>query len=540
MTALANFAMLSHGWQRVLLMIVAGALAALSAAPLFILPALFIALPVLVWTLDGAEKRTGWRRFFGPAFGAGFFFGLGYFCVSVHWVGAAFFVDGGILIGLMPLAVLALAAVLALFWAFGISLAHLFWTGGASRIVTLATGLALAEFARGHLFTGFPFNLLGYALTANEQMMQAASLLGVYGLTFVAALIAATPALVWPATERTLVARLVPLFLAIGVIALQVGYGQYRIAQTETTPIEGINLRVVQPVVSQDLKWQAFAREEIVTRMMDLSAMRTTPEDSGLDDVTHLIWPEAALPFFLSEQPEYLARIARMLPEDTVLLTGAPREPYATGGAVPADAVPFNSILAINSAGEVVSSYDKTHLVPIGEYLPFKNLFAALGITQFVPGSDGWAPGDARRLISLPGSPAIMPLICYEAVYSAGLGAVADDADFILVVTNDAWFDGTIGPAQHFHHARLRTVEEGMSMVRAANSGISAIIDPLGRVTARIAEREVGTLKGAPDARLAPTFFAQWGHIPFLVLLGLGGSIALIAKFRARRAGHFF
>lgn len=539
MTALAEFAMLSHGWRRALLLVLAGAVAALSAAPLFFLVALFLALPVLVWALDGAERRKGFAaKLFGPAFRIGFFFALGYFAASLHWIGAAFLIDGGLLVYAAPFGVLGLAAILALFWGFGTALAHLFWSSGAGRIFGLATFLSLAEFARGHLFTGFPFNLLGYALTANVEMMQAASLVGVYGLTFAAIVLAATPALVWPAAERSLIARLVPLFAAFAVIAVQIGWGNARLNAIATAPREDMVLRIIQPVVPQDIKWQTFAREEIVTRLIDLSTMRAHPEDAGLDDVTHLIWPEAALPFFLSEEPQYLARIARALPEGLWLLTGAPREPYGTDGQIVPGAKPFNSILAFNSDGEVVTSYDKTHLVPFGEYLPFQEQLSQFGLKQFVTGNEGWAAGDARRLMQLGDGPAFLPLICYEAVYSGGLGAPVGEAEFILVLTNDAWFDGTIGPAQHFHHARLRAVEQGLAMVRAANSGISAIVDPLGRIDAMLSEGEIGAIKRAPALPLAPTVFARWSQLPFLVLLVLGFGLALGARLgQGKRLG---
>src|SRR5690606_37257555 len=194
------FAMLAHGWRRLLLLVVAGAVAGLSAAPVFFLVALFLAMPVLVWALDGAERGRSLRgAVFGPAFRIGTAFGFGSFAVSLHWIGAAFFVDGGWLLALMPFAVAGLALLLAVFWGFGTALAHVFWSAGTGRIVALAVGLTLAELARGYLFTGFPFNLVGYALTANGEMMQAASLVGVYGLSFIAILVSATPALVWPA-----------------------------------------------------------------------------------------------------------------------------------------------------------------------------------------------------------------------------------------------------------------------------------------------------------------------------------------------------
>ena len=193
MTWLAETAMLSHGWRRFLLLVLAGAIAGLSIPPWFIVPALFVSFPVWVWCLDGAERQRGWRRLFGPAFTIGFAFGWGYFTVAFHWLGAAFFVEGGVMIALMPFAILALAAMIAFFWGVGSAVAHLFWSHGPWRIVTLATFVTIAEWLRGHVLTGFPFDLLGYALTPTDEMMQITSVIGIYGLTLVAALLAMTP-----------------------------------------------------------------------------------------------------------------------------------------------------------------------------------------------------------------------------------------------------------------------------------------------------------------------------------------------------------
>ena len=187
MTWLAETVMLSHGWRRWLILVVAGAIAAASVPPFFLLPALFLALPVWVWALDGAERIRGWRSLVGPAFRIGFAFGWGYFTVAFHWLGAAFLLEGGLYLITMPFAILALAALIALFWGLASALAHLCWSHGLWRIVTLTAFLGLAEYARGTLFSGFPFDLLGYALTATNEMMQLASIIGVYGLTLLAA-----------------------------------------------------------------------------------------------------------------------------------------------------------------------------------------------------------------------------------------------------------------------------------------------------------------------------------------------------------------
>ena len=531
--------MLSHGWRRFLLLVAAGAIGGLSVPPFYILPALFLTMPVWVWCLDGAERLPGWRKLLGPAFSIGFAYGLGYFTVAFHWLGAAFFVDGGIMLVLMPFAILALAATIALFWGLASALAHLLWSGGALRIVTLATFLSLAEWARGHFFSGFPFDLLGYALAANDEMSQLASVVGVYGLTALAALLSMTPALVWPADQRSLTRRLVPFFLSLGVIAAQIGYGHYRLAATPVTARTDMRMRIIQPMVLEHADWTEAKPAEIIGKLIDLSQTKTGPNDPGLSTVTQIVWPESSLPFFLSDYPDALARVAQMLPKNGLLLTGAPREQYdpsVTAGATTAEERPaYNSLIAVNDHGEIVASYDKSHLVPFGEYLPFPELFGAFGLKQFVPGADGWQAGDGRRLMGLPNGPPFLALICYEAIFSGDLGPDTSKAQFILNITNDAWFDGSVGLAQHADHARLRAVEEGLPMVRVANSGETMVIDPLGRVTQSLPQEQIGLLDVVPANRLSGTIFTRLGYWPFAgaMLLGL-----VLAWASGRRRKH--
>lgn len=534
MQRLANSIMLAHGWRRIVMLVGAGAVAGLSVSPFFFLPTLFVGLPVLVWALDGAEKGVGWRWFFGAAFSIGFWFGLGYFILAIHWIGIAFFAEGNWIPFLAPFAVLLLAAVLALFWAFATAVAHLLWSDSPFRIVMLAGALALGEFARGHLFTGFPFDLLGYSLTANEQMMQAASVFGVYGLSFVAPLVAATPALIWPALDRPLGRRLGPFFVALGVLAAQLSFGAFRLATTEVEMRDDMRVRMVQPNIDESAEWQASDGDFVFNRLIEASEAVTGPNSQGLSTITHLIWPESAFPFYLSKKPEALARIARLLPPETLLVTGAPRlDPEDVF-----EQTAHNAIVAINSDGEIVAAYDKSHLVPFGEYLPFAAFFAQFGITQFVPGNNGWVPGGPRRLMKPPGTPPLLPLICYEAVFSGDLGPVAD-AQFLLNLTNDGWFDGSFGKAQHFHHARLRAVEEGKPMIRLANTGVSAVIDPLGQIMVFLPPDQVGIADFVPPRPIAATSFAVWRHAPLFFVLFLvfaGGFVQTIR--RGRRAGH--
>jgi apolipoprotein N-acyltransferase len=292
------------------------------------------------------------------------------------------------------------------------------------------------------------------------------------------------------------------------------------------TPRDDFNVRLVQPIITEHSNWAAANPPEIVSRLIEV-----TGDLSGKDAV---VWPESVFPFFLSTYPEALSRIARLLPPETTLLTGAPREPELLSDD-PAQNPGYNSILAVNSDGEIVATYDKAHLVPFGEYLPFAGFWRLFGITQFVPGTAGWAPGDGRRLVSPPGLPSFIALICYEAIFSGDLGADPAKAVFILNVSNDEWFDGTIGPAQHAHHALLRAVETGLPLLRSTNSGVTFAADPLGRVTAQLAPGQPGFIDVVPATPVEPTVFDRFGNWPFLALLALGVLAALLTRTRRPR-----
>ena len=235
-------------------------------------------MPLWIWCLDGAERETGFGRIFGPAFHIGFSFGFGYFLVSLHWIGFAFLDGAGWSIYAMPFSLGALAAVLAIYWGLASALAHLFWSNNWSRIIALSVFLAVAEYLRGHLFTGFPFNLLGYALTANETMMQIASIIGVYGMTLMATIMAFSLSLIWPADERTLTTRLVPLFGVLALLAIQLGYGQYRLITNEQSMRDDMRLRLIQPGITQAQKWQIGGPQFVLDRMIDLSTTQTGPK----------------------------------------------------------------------------------------------------------------------------------------------------------------------------------------------------------------------------------------------------------------------
>jgi apolipoprotein N-acyltransferase len=488
----AHAVVLAFGWRRAALAFAAGALGTLGLAPIDAWPLLFVSFPVLVLLIDGA----GAGRLGGVMSAAisGWWFGFGYFLAGLYWIGFAFLVDAKTFAWLMPFAVVALPAALALFPALGLGLARALWTRGATRILTLALALTASEWLRGHLLSGFPWNAFGYALTGPPGLAQSAGLLGLWGLTFFAVYLFASPAVLFDDLPQT-PARWAPPLAALAVLVGLFGYGTARLSSTPTAFVPGVHLRIMQPNLPQDDKFNYAARTRVMERYLALSDRATGPDAMGIKDVTHLIWPESAFPFFLTRQPDALAQIADLLPPRTVLITGAARlAERSAGGASRA----YNSIYVIDHDGSILGVYDKVHLVPFGEYLPFQHFVESLGVMQLTKMPGGFLAGEHRGELKLPGAPAVLPLICYEIVFPDEVAAAPGSPGWMLNLTNDGWFGVSPGPYQHFRQAQVRAIEQGLPLVRAANTGISAVTDALGRI---IKELPLGT-EGVLDAPL--------------------------------------
>ena len=274
---------------------------------------------------------------------------------------------------------------------------------------------------------------------------------------------------------------------------------------------KGVRLRIMQPNLQQDEKFNYSQKQQVMSRYLALSDRASGPQATGVRDVTHLIWPESAFPFFLTREPDALAQIAALLPEGTVLITGAVRAPETAPDAAVTRA--YNSIYVIDHDGSILSVYDKVHLVPFGEYLPFQDFLEQLGLMQLTKVRGGFIPGDRRRAMSVPRAPNFLPLVCYEIIFPGEAVPRGERPGWMLNLTNDGWFGISAGPYQHFQQARVRAIEEGLPLVRAANTGISAVVDPLGRV---IKSLPLGT-EGILDARLPPlppTIFERVGDGP--------------------------
>jgi apolipoprotein N-acyltransferase len=525
---IASAIILAWGWKRAAIALIAGAVSALAMAPFNAWPVLFLSFPVMVWLIDGA----GAGRMHGvPAAAmAGWWFGLGYFVPGLYWIGYAFLVDAPTFAWLMPFAILGLPAYLALFTALSFALARLIWTSDASRVLALAAGLTIGEWLRGHLLTGFPWNAFGYALTEPLALAQTASLIGLWGLTFLSVAIFASPAVLIDGGSRTRRPWLAPAIAAALLLAMGV-YGVIRLAQQPTRQVAGVKLRIMQPNLSQDARFNYAAKPDVMRKYLALSDRATGPQSSGVRDVNVLIWPESAFPFFLTREADAMAQIAELLPKGTVLITGAVRAPELPPGVRITRA--YNSIYIIDHDGSVLSVYDKLHLVPFGEFLPFQEWMEKLGFVQLTKVQGGFIPGLRRKTMDVPGAPRMLPLICYEAVFPGDIGSHDDRAGWMINLTNDGWFGISTGPYQHLQQARLRAIEEGLPLVRAANTGVSAVIDPVGRIVARLGLGVEGVLDSRLPSPIAPTIYARIGDMPAAVFV----AVAMVVVIRRRATG---
>ena len=518
---------LAWGWKRAAIALVAGALSALAMAPFNAWPVLFLTFPVMVWLIDGAG--AGGLRGIPAAAMAGWWFGLGYFVPGLYWIGYAFLVDAPTFAWLMPFAVLGLPAYLALFTAFGFALARLIWTRDASRVIALAASLTLSEWLRGHVLTGFPWNAFGYALTEPLALAQTASLIGLWGLTFLAVAIFASPAVLIDGSSRGRNPWVAPVMALLLLIAMGI-FGVVRLGLQPTATVANVKLRIMQPNLQQDVRFNYSAKPEVMQKYLTLSDRASGPQSTGVRDASILIWPESAFPFFLTREADAMAQIAELLPKGTTLITGSVRAPDLPPGTRITRA--YNSIYIIDDEGNVLSIYDKLHLVPFGEYLPFQDWMEKLGFVQLTKVQGGFIPGTRRRTMEIPNAPRALPLICYEAIFPGNVAARDDRPGWIVNLTNDGWFGISTGPYQHLQQARLRAIEEGLPVVRAANTGISAVIDPMGRVVARLGLGVEGVLDSGLPSAIAPTIYARSGDIPAAIIVGA----ALIFVIRRRLA----
>ena len=522
LTALALTLGAATGWRRWVLAAALGALAAAALPPVHALPLLLLSFTGLVWLIH--TSRSPWRAAL-----AGWCFGFAHFIAGIYWIAAALLTDPSRFGWLVVPSVLGLSAGFALFPALAAFAARLPALPIAGRVLALAVAWTAAEWLRGTVLGGFPMNLMGTVWAPSLGMIQGAALAGVYGLSFVTVLAAAAPAaLAVPRADERPGRRpwLLPA-AAFGLLAaLWVG-GQARLALAPDRAATDIQLRLVQANVDQTLKWREGAREAALVRHVQLSRR------PGFETADLVIWPEAAATFYIDESAPVRAFVAQAAPPGGLLLTGAPRRTRSAGRAIAF----WNSLHALTPAGAIAATYDKHHLVPFGEYVPLR---AVLPLPLLAYGAHDHSPGPGPRTLRLPGVPPFSPLICYEAIFpgaAVARGMAPDERPaWLLNITNDAWFGHTAGPYQHFQAARMRAVEEGLPLVRAANTGISAVVDAYGRVVGRLGLGEAGVLDAPlPPALSGRTPMARLGMWTLAILLLLAATAVLVLDVRWRR-----
>jgi apolipoprotein N-acyltransferase len=486
------------GWRRLLSAFLFGVVAVAAQPPVHFLPALLIAFPGLVWLLDGAPNSRS-------AFGVGWMFGAGYFAAGLYWVANALLVDAARFAWMIPFAVLGLSFGLGLFIGAMAVLARKVWSPGIGRILALAAAWTFFEWVRGTILTGFPWNPVGNVWVAAPPVLQSAAWVGVYGLSAVTVFAAAGLAMFGSPAGRQRRWG-VPGIALIFLIAIA---GVLRLADAPRDDVPGVTLRIVQPNIAQRDKWLPENRARNYARHLVLSG------DRGDGRATHVIWPETAAPFSVSTDAARRAVMRRAVPPQGLLLTGAVRLERQDGRVIRV----WNSLVAVDDAAEVAAVYDKHHLVPFGEYMPLREY---LPLEKITAGALDFSAGPGPRTLRLPGLPAVSPLICYEVIFPGRVLDRADRPSWLLNITNDGWFGISAGPHQHFASARLRAVEEGLPVVRAANTGISGVIDSYGRVVARLGLDRAGALdSGLPLASASRTLFSRYGN-------GIPGTMVLL------------
>nr|WP_272210552.1 apolipoprotein N-acyltransferase [Marinicella sp. W31]MDC2876446.1 apolipoprotein N-acyltransferase [Marinicella sp. W31] len=480
---LARYFQSLRSWHRRFALFACGALATFALAPFGLLPVMFVAMPALVWMMDGAlDAKTGQQRLLA-GFACGWWFGFGYFVFGLWWLGVALLKEASLYAWALPLAVLGFPAALALFYGLAGAMAARFWAKGPLRLVALAAALTLVEWLRGHMASGFPWNAIAYTAIPVPLLMQSVRLTGLYVMGGLAVFIFASPVLV--ADPR---GRFIGLSVSLMLVAGDLGYGWYRLNTADDNAERSINFRLVQPAIEEQAWRSSEGRADIFARLIALS---TRPAEPGAPEPDVIVWPESTLPFLLEERPDARTAIGEMLKPGQVLILGAAQ----FAGRKP-DGWPefYNAIYVLDDSGQTVSVAGKTHLVPFGEYLPFEDFFRSIGLAALTALPGSYVPADNRQMLILPDGLTLFPLVCYEASFPRLVAGQTAGTAALLNLTYDAWFGRTPGPYQHFGQARLRAVETGKMLIRVGENGVTAIIDSRGNILDRLPFDRPGVL----------------------------------------------
>lgn len=469
------------------LMAGAGILSAFALAPYYILPFMFVGLAYLFHTINTAHSKK-------EAIFYAFIYGFGFGAVSMGWLSNALMIDGGTFMWLIPLVWIGMGLFFGLFYALPAMLA-MFAVSGVRRLLAFAGWFVIFEWVRSWFLTGFPWNLVGSIWNASLPILQSASVWGVYGLTLLTILAFGAGGLL---PKRR------PLYIMFGGLVLLYICGLWRLYDAVPENVWGVKLRLVQPNIAQTLKWDPAAAEENYSRLIRLSKEKNA-------DITHVLWPESAVPFLVDQDEAERIRMMGAVRQGGTLITGGLR------GANVSKRELANSIFVLDDMANIIGFYDKSHLVPFGEYVPLRGI---LPIDKIVPIGGDFLSGTGVQTIRIPKAPAASPLVCYEVIFSGRVVEKNRRPGWIINVSNDGWYGLSAGPYQHFDMALVRAVEEGLPVARATNNGISAVIDPYGRVVASLGLGEEGVIDSELPRSIPATPFAKMGVVfPLLLCL---------------------
>lgn len=482
------------GFKRYAAAFALGASCALAMPPVGFFPILLLAVPGFIWL---SQSTIGKRK----SFLLGWAFGAGCFIAGFYWISVALFVDISVWFWVLPLSLIVGPGIFGLYYGFVPLLSYGLRHREIAHTCAFVALWALADYARGHLFTGFPWNLSGYAWDYFPPLLQMASLVGLYGLTLLTLLWAATPIL--RRNSRALQG------LVLGT-AFCLSFGTFRLLLTPTTFTDH-GVRIVQANIPQGQKWDDNAEWRNFEKHLKL----TTGGGASAFTPAFVVWPETSVAADLALYPQIAHMLASSMPGDSIGIIGNLR-------VTDQGTRFFNSVSVIDKTGAVIGVYDKHHLVPFGEFIPFREYLGANGgLASAVSGIGEFTPGSGAQTLAFNSLPAFSPLICYEVIFPAAVADQKNRPAWLVNVTNDAWYGHSAGPYQHLAITRARAIEEGLPVARAANTGISAMIDPVGRILKRLPLSESGAVDSLLPKALSPTPYAKFGDIFFFMMVAL-------------------
>ncbi|MBM5783019.1 MAG: apolipoprotein N-acyltransferase [Pelagibacterales bacterium] len=500
----------------------AGAVCNLAFAPFHWFFPILISIPIFYFLISVAKNRK-------ETFWFGWFYGFGYFVAGIYWISISLLVDAKQFAWLIPFAATLIPAVLAIYFAlFALSYKFLvdrFFVKQVYEKVLLFSSLwILFEILRSFLFTGFPWNLIGYIWCFNDNFLQISAIFGIWGLSLIAVLVGLIPVLFISYKNGEFVFNnhlYDKIFgtIIIFILASSFFYGLYRIDSSKLVVDSSKKLRLVQGNIKQSAKWNLEEKYRNFFKHIRLT------NSKDLREVKAVIWSETAVPYAIDNNSELLNKLKLAVPEEGILITGALRLGYSSLGEV--DEV-WNSVFNIGDSG-VLDYYDKHHLVPFGEYVPLQKYLPF--ISKITDGAMGFSEGEGVKTLK-NNVFSFSPLLCYEVIFSDKIIDKNNRPDLLVNLTNDAWFGRSSGPYQHLDMAKVRSVEYGISLARVANTGITAFFNPLGQLVDKIELNDEGVIDVDFVNNIEPTVYSKFGFYPLFILLSFFGLFIVRNKLK--------